>query len=51
MVMKRILAIVQPVVLDGQRSARQHFLGPRHVQSSGRESGRAFYCVELDRHY
>ena len=45
-----VLTIVLPVVLDGQRNTRQHFLGPGHVQPSGPQGGRALCRIELNRH-
>ena len=45
-----LLAVVPPVVLDGQRGAREDFPGAGHVESPGCEGGRALRRVEGSRH-
>ena len=45
-----LLAVILPVVLDGQRGARENFTGAGHVEASACEGGHAFRRVERDRH-
>ena len=44
-----ILAVVLPVVRNGQRSAREYLVGASHVETSSLKYGLALHRVELNR--
>ena len=50
MVIKALLAVVPPVILNSQRSAREYLVGPGHVQSSDLKRHLALCRVEFDQH-